>query len=347
MTKDKKYDRIALYFENGEMIALKKITAKLTALMLIFTSTAVSAKIPDHRGTDLSGFEFGTRRLSKNVTKYNDIFKKAGDRYGIDPNILAAVCMQESSGINYSYREDGTPYPAWGIMQIEYSNEKAFAAFGLDTTGTAWSLGDRLDPEKAVPYAAYLLSEALYRYDDDYAKMLQSYNFGETVLNRIIEAKGDDWLAERGNAVDYVSNWPYESYGDKQYIEHVLSYYYNNIDYIGAKVRVNGELVKFSDQYPIIEDGTTLIPVRAISEMLGATVTWNGDEGHVHIDKNGKLIDLYIGDTTAFINDEPYGLEISAEVVNNRTLVPLRFVAEALDTTVSWNGDTRTVEVTY
>ncbi len=327
-------------------MTLKKIIATIAAALLC-TSTAVSAKIPDHRGTDLSQFEFGTRRIASNVLGYSDIFKRAGDQYGIDPNILVAVCMQESGGVNYSYRPDGTAYPAWGIMQIEYTNEKPFAAFGLDTTGVAWTLEDRLDPEKAVPYAAYLLSEALYKYDADYAKMLQSYNFGMTVLDRIIAAKGDEWLSERKNAVDYVSNWAYESYGDKLYIEHVLSYYHNNIDYIGAKVRVNDKLVKFSDQYPIIIDGTTLIPVRAISEMLGARVEWNGDEGHVHIDKNGKMIDLYIGDTTAFIDDEPYGLEIPAEVVNNRTLVPLRFVAEALDTTVNWNGETRTVEVTY
>ncbi len=328
------------------MITLKKIITTITAALLC-ASTAVSAQIPDHRGTDLSQFEFGTRRIASNVFGYSEIFKKAGDQYGIDPNILVAVCMQESGGVNYSYRADGTPYPAWGIMQIEYTNEKAFAQFGLDTTGVEWTLEDRLDPEKAVPYAAYLLSEALYDYDADYAKMLQSYNFGQTVLDRIIEAKGDEWLEERENAVDYVSNWAYESYGDKLYIEHVLSYYHNNIDYVGAKVRVNNTLVKFANQYPIIVDGTTLIPVRAISEMLGAEVTWNGEEGHVHIDKDGRMIDLYIGDTTAFIDDEPYGLEIPAEVVNNRTLVPLRFVAEALDTTVNWNGETRTVEVTY
>lgn len=328
------------------MITLRKIIT-MTMAAILCASTTVFAKIPDHRGTDLSQFEFGTRRIASNVLSYSDIFKKAGDQYGIDPNILVAVCMQESGGVNYSYRSDGTAYPAWGIMQIEYTNEKAFSLFGYDTTGVRWTLEDRLDPEKAVPYAAYLLSEALYKYDADYAKMLQSYNFGETVLDRIIAAKGDGWLNERKNAVDYVTNWGYDTYGDKLYIEHVLAYYHNNIDYVGAKVRVNDKLVRFSDQYPIITDGTTLIPVRAISEMLGATVEWNGDDGHVHIDKNGKMIDLYIGDTTAYIDDEPFGLEISAEVVNNRTLVPLRFVAEALDADVSWNGDTRTVEVTY
>ena len=333
------------YINRKEMRNLKRIVAILTVVMSMMV-TAVSARIPDHRGTSLDSFPFGTRKISSRVTAYNDIFKQAGDQYGIDPNILAAICMQESGGINYSHYNDGTSRPAWGIMQIEYTNEKNFAAFGKDRTGVAWTLEDRLDPSKAVPYAAYLLSEALYKYDCDYAKMLQSYNFGEGVLNRIIAAKGDDWVSERANAKKYVNNWPYEKYGDPLYIEHVLSYYYNNIDYVGTKVRLNGSLVKFSDQYPVINEGTTLIPVRAISEMLGANVEWNGQEGHVHIDKNGKKIDLYIGQTVSYINEEPFGIDIPPEVVNNRTLVPLRFVAEALDVTVNWNGDTRTVELT-
>lgn len=316
-------------------------------LAITCTPTAYAANIPDHRGTDISAMDMGTKRLSDNVKKYNDIFKSAGDQYGIDPNILAAICMQESSGRNLSYREDGSSYPAWGIMQIEYSHEKAFAAYGLDRTGTAWTLNDRLDPNKAVPYAAYLLSESLYRYNSDYAKMLQAYNFGDTVLMRIIDSVGDNWLSERKNAVKYASNWNYSSYGDALYIEHVLAYYYrDNIPYIGAKVSLNGNLVKFNDQHPIVSDGTTLIPVRAVSEKLDADVKWDGDKMHVQIDKGNKSISLYINSSVAYINDELFSLDVPATVINNRTVIPLRFVAEALDLNVDWDGQTRTVIIT-
>ena len=328
----------------NELKKVKKIITVLSVLMMC-TSTAMASIIPDHNGTDLALFDIGTKKPNKAVKSYNDIFKRAGDQYGVDPNILAAVCMQESSGINYQYYSDGTPRPAWGIMQIEDTNEKAFANFGLDRTGTAWTLEDRLDPEKAVPYAAYLLSESLYKYNYDYAKMLQAYNFGETVLNRILDAVGDDWLDERKNAVDYVSNWPYKSYGDAQYIEHVLAYYTKDIDYVGAKVMLNGELVKFNDQYPIIENGTTLVPIRAVSEMLNADVSWNQERGIALVNKGGKKIELHTGTTTAYINGEKFELEVSAEVVNNRTLVPLRFIAEALDVDVTWHGETRMVEL--
>lgn len=323
---------------------MKKLIALLLALTAVSTS-ATAAVIPDHNGTDLSQFAIGTSNLNKTVKGYSHIFKSAGDQYGVDPNIIAAVCMQESGGVNYKYYSDGTSRPAWGIMQIEYSNEAAFAKFGKDRTGTAWTLEDRADPEKAVPYAAYLLSEALYKYEYDYAKMLQSYNFGPIVLDRILASAGDNWLSERKNAKAYVSNWPYSSYGDAKYIEHVLRYYKNDIDYVGAKVKLNGELVKFSDQYPIIDNGTTLVPIRAIGEMLDADVEWDQENGIATVTKGNRVIKLYTGTTVAYINDIECELEVSAEVVNNRTLVPLRFIAEAFDMRVIWHGESRLVEL--
>lgn len=323
---------------------MKKIISVMLAVC-VFGVSAMASAIPDHNGTDLSQFAIGTSNVNKAVRSYDGIFQSAGDQYGVDPNIIAAVCMQESSGVNYKYYDDGTSRPAWGIMQIEYTNEKTFAKFGEERTGTPWTLEDRADPEKAIPYAAWLLSEALYKYDYDYAKMLQSYNFGQTVLDRILAAAGDDWLSERENAVDYVTTWPYQSYGDKLYIEHVLRYYKPVIPYNGAKVTLDGELVKFNNQYPIIDNGTTLVPVRAIGEMLNAEVHWDGEQGLATVIKGNRVIKLYTGTTTAYINDEKYELEVSAEVVNNRTLVPLRFVGEALDMEVIWHGETRMVEL--
>ena len=321
----------------------RKIIACFAVLMLGMTS--VSAKISDHSGTSISGFEIGTKSISPKVMRYAEYFKREGDRYGIDPNILAAICMQESAGTNYSYRDDGTSYPAWGIMQIEYTHEKSFANFGENRDGERWTLSDRLDPEKSISYAAYLLSESLYKYDGDYIKMIQAYNFGDTVLDRIINAAGDGWLDERINAAKYADNWKYSKYGDALYVEHVLAYYGSELDYSGAKVRIDDKLVKFSEQHPIIDDGYTLIPIRAVSETLGAEVEWDGDDGVVTISKSDDAIILNIGSSTVYVNGDKYELECSAEVVNGRTLVPLRFVAEAFGNTVEWNGETRTVNI--
>ena len=315
---------------------------------MLCSTAAFASVIPDHSGTDLSQFEIGTKSLSKNVTKYNDIFKSAGEQFGIDPNIIAAICMQESGGINYDKYADDTDRPAKGIMQIEYTNERSFASFGFDQTGVEWTLDDRLDPNKAVPYAAWLLSEMLYRYNNDYAKMLQGYNFGEWTLNKIITYAGDNWLSERANAKSYVSNWSYDSYGDKEYIEHVLRYFHRGqIEYNGAKVRLNGKYIKFSNQYPLVVNNRTLIPIRGVSEALGATVSWDGDTACATIRKGSTTIKLYINSEDAYVNGEPYVLDVPAELINNRTMVPIRFVAEALGTEVDWNQETCTVELYY
>ena len=329
----------------------KIISAILAAAVSLSSLTAFAAgAIPDHRGTSMDNVPIGTARLNSAVKSYSELFKQAGDQYGVDPNLLAAICMQESSGRNLSYREDGSSYPAWGIMQIEYTLEKTFAEFGENYSGEAWTLEDRLDPAKAVPFAAYLISQSLIAYDCDYMKMIQSYNFGQTVLDRIIEAKGDDWINELGNAAAYATNWSYPTYGDAKYIEHVLRYYHNDIDYIGAKIRINGDLLAFDDQYPLLEtvdgDTYTLIPVRGISEALNANVGWDSENQMITITKDGHEMTLFLDSDVALFDDEVINLEVPATLKNNRTMVPLRFVMEAFDLTVDWDGDTRTVEIT-
>ena len=326
----------------------KRITGIACAVLIMLsniTSFAASA-IPDHRGTPMDNIEIGTSKLNAAVKSYSELFRKSGNQYGVDPNLLAAICMQESSGRNLSYREDGSEYPAWGIMQIEYTNEKSFKNFGLETTGVEWTLQDRLDPEKAVSYAAWLISKSLIAYDCDYMKMIQSYNFGQTVLDRIIEAKGDDWLSERINAAKYATNWPYEKYGDAEYIEHVLRYYHNDIEYLGAKVRINGELVEFKDQYPLIDGNYTLVPVRGVSELLNADVDWDQRSMTVSIKYGSKTVTLTIGSDIAYINGKSVRLEAPARVLNDRTMVPLRFIMEIFDADVDWEQDTRTVLIT-
>ncbi|MCD8391487.1 MAG: transglycosylase SLT domain-containing protein [Firmicutes bacterium] len=325
---------------------MKKTAAAIASAFVIAFSAVTafaSGAIADHSGTSMEGIAIGTEELGSSVKQYTDIFESAGEQYGVDPNLLAAICMQESSGRNLSYREDGSEYPAWGIMQIEKSLENSFAAFGLKTTGEEWTLEDRLDPSKAVPFAAHLISNMLIKYDCDYMKTVQAYNFGETVLNRIIEAVGDDWLSERANAKNYADNWSYDTYGDAEYIEHVFRYYHNDIPYVGAKVRLNGTLIDFDDQFPVIEDGRTLIPIRALSEELGADVEWNGDYYRAEIEMNGIEIILPINSTTAYVDGEPTELDVPAQIRNGRTMVPIRFIMEEFDVSVDWDDDTRTV----
>lgn len=101
------------------------------------------------------------------------------------------------------------------------------------------------------------------------------------------------------------------------------------------QVILDGKTLTF-DVPPTVENGRTLVPLRAIFEALGADVQWNEATNSVIAKKDETEIKLIIGGK-AFINNEEISLEVPAKVINGRTLVPLRFVAEAFSCIVVWD----------
>lgn len=112
------------------------------------------------------------------------------------------------------------------------------------------------------------------------------------------------------------------------------------------KVSINGN-EQLYDQNPVIINGRTLVPMRAIFESLGATVEWNDEEKSVTAKKDFTTIKIGIGKKYATVNDKSVRLDTSASIINSRTLVPVRFVSEALGAQVKWNNEERKVEITY
>ena len=109
-------------------------------------------------------------------------------------------------------------------------------------------------------------------------------------------------------------------------------------------VKINDTAVTF-DQPPIIYNDRTLVPLRAIFEALGATVTWDGETQTVTAEKGGTTIKLTIGEYGFYKNGSAISLDVPGMIVNDRTLVPVRAVSEAFDCTVDWDGDTQTVTI--
>ncbi|MGE4284306.1 MAG: stalk domain-containing protein [Clostridia bacterium] len=99
------------------------------------------------------------------------------------------------------------------------------------------------------------------------------------------------------------------------------------------------------DMPPVIKEGRTLIPVRAISEAFGAEVQWDPQEKKVTITKQETEIVLHIDSRTAYVNGNETILDVPSEVLNNRTIVPIRFIAENLGLEISWDDQTETIEV--
>ncbi|MDR0273180.1 MAG: copper amine oxidase N-terminal domain-containing protein [Clostridiales bacterium] len=109
-------------------------------------------------------------------------------------------------------------------------------------------------------------------------------------------------------------------------------------------VTVNGMPIEF-DQPPINQGGRTLVPVRAIFEALGASIEWDAGTQTVSSERGDVNVSLTIGSNILRRNAEEITLDVAAQIVGGRTLVPARAVAESFGAEVGWDADTRTVTI--
>lgn len=92
-------------------------------------------------------------------------------------------------------------------------------------------------------------------------------------------------------------------------------------------------------------DGRTLVPLRAIFEALGAEVSWDNETRTAHAWWEGGSLSLPIGSSQAVVNGETRVLDVPAQLIDERTMVPLRFVAESMGALVGWYPNTRAVTI--
>ena len=112
------------------------------------------------------------------------------------------------------------------------------------------------------------------------------------------------------------------------------------------RVYVDGVQMSFPDQKPIVNpDSRTLVPVRFVSQALGAEVDWQPAANTVAIKHNGKAINLIIGQKNASVGGNIVALDAAASLLGSRAMVPLRFVSECLEAKVEWNGTERAVYI--
>ncbi|MCR4443455.1 MAG: copper amine oxidase N-terminal domain-containing protein, partial [Peptococcaceae bacterium] len=112
------------------------------------------------------------------------------------------------------------------------------------------------------------------------------------------------------------------------------------------KVYVNGTRISFPDQAPYINsEGRTMVPVRFVSQALGAAVDWNEQGKTVNIRQGSKDITLRIGEKKARVEANDVALDAAAALTNNRTMVPLRFVSECLGAGVEWKEAKREIHI--
>jgi hypothetical protein len=143
------------------------------------------------------------------------------------------------------------------------------------------------------------------------------------------------------NKVEKVLNVTY-----KKKIVIIIILQIGNYDYT-----INGEK-RTLDSPPIIKNNRTLLPIRAIVEALGGTIEWIPASKGVTIRLGSTYIGMHIGNPTAVVNGnvlyiDSSNLNVVPEIINSRTMLPLRFVVESLGCDIQWDGPTQTITITY
>ena len=96
---------------------------------------------------------------------------------------------------------------------------------------------------------------------------------------------------------------------------------------------------------PVIRGGRTLVPIRAIIEAFGGQVGWDNDTRTVTLTMDDDIIKLVIDNRVAHFNGTASTLDVSPTIINGRTMLPIRYIAESFNLGVGWNDTTRTVYI--
>ena len=115
-------------------------------------------------------------------------------------------------------------------------------------------------------------------------------------------------------------------------------------------ISIDGEVRKIDSERttPVIINGRTMLPIRAIIETMGGSVVWNNSTKTVSLTKDGKQLHLRIGTSYAWDNNvDLYPLDSAPVIINGRTLLPVRVVVEYFNGIVEWESSTKTVVIKY
>ena len=197
------------------------------------------------------------------------------------------------------------------------------------------------------------LDEVIAYYKDGYigteeitGKTLLKEVEGNVRLGKVLGSTSiDEFRLAFGFGADITEDTPYKAVENvikRQMLKEakVLSY----DDGSAILVMVKGKYIDF-DVAPVIENDRVLVPMRNIFEALGATVSWQGDVNTVLATKDQTVVALQPGQNYLFKNSEKVDMPVSSVAKDNRILVPIRAIAEAFDTEVFYNGNTKTVVI--
>lgn len=101
------------------------------------------------------------------------------------------------------------------------------------------------------------------------------------------------------------------------------------------------------DISPVVINGSTMVPIRAIVEAYGGNVAWDGSSKKTTLTLGENQVEIIIGSTTAMVNGEKTAITTPAQIINSKSMVPMRFVLENLGITVEWLGEAKVIRLSY
>lgn len=132
-----------------------------------------------------------------------------------------------------------------------------------------------------------------------------------------------------------------------RYVNLTLRYDYADHNYNAEEVfvAIDGKNLTNLTMPPIILNGYTLVPAREVFEGVGATVEWKKDLEQVYVKYNDKLVVIPVDSTKAYVNGTATTMQTKAKIINNKTMIPLRFVTTALGFDIEWDKTTRIANI--
>ncbi len=160
-----------------------------------------------------------------------------------------------------------------------------------------------------------------------------------------VTSMGAAIIGDCPNAIIYCSEG---SFAQQHCSKNKISYLTDNSVNCGIHVYYNGKRISFHSygQNPEILDGRTLVPLRSIFEAMGAEVSWDGEARTAIATRDGITVTVPIGSYEVYKNATAIAVDVPAQIINGRTMVPARVLAEAFGAGVTWHANGRTVLIT-
>jgi len=195
-----------------------------------------------------------------------------------------------------------------GLSNIASISTHVFSTTALDTSGKLWTWGDASG--SSPQRVLYKATEApvVTTEPSTIPKPTVSPNNGYTTTNTIFLKIDDSYMTVNGSTK---------------------------------------EIDPGNGTSPIVEDGRTMIPIRALIEIMGGTVGWDEKESKVIIKLNNNNLEMGIDKKVIKLNDTEKPVDAAPKVINGRTMVPVRFVAENLGCSVAWDEDSQKITIKF